>query len=45
MVRPGLDRWIGCGLAGRHRFPFERLGVVAVRGRQSPITIYTVPAP
>ncbi|GMQ75276.1 MAG: hypothetical protein BMS9Abin01_0523 [Gammaproteobacteria bacterium] len=34
-----------CELAGRHRFPFERLGVVPVRGRQSPITIYTLPAP
>jgi len=32
-------------LAGRHRFPFERLGVVPVRGRQSPITIYALPAP
>jgi len=32
-------------LAGPQRFPFARLGVVPVRGRQSPVTIYTLPAP
>lgn len=32
-------------LAGWDRFPFKRIGEVQVRGRKTPTTIYTLPAP